>query len=99
MLYGIVLSALNATLAFVLKKVVVKALLFGGLFFVVHEFTGLVIEKLFPSNGATSLTNSFSSLTPEIWYFLDLTAVPLGVPMILSAYVSRFILRRIPIIG
>lgn len=98
-MYGILLSALNAMLGFALRKVVAKALVFGALFFVVREFTQILIDHVFPTNGAGALDSGFAGLTPEMWYFLDLAAVPLGVPMVLSAYVTRFIVRRIPVIG
>jgi hypothetical protein len=34
-----------------------------------------------------------------VWYFLDLFNVTAGIPLLLSAWVTRFIIRRMPVIG
>jgi hypothetical protein len=96
-LYGIVLSALNATLGFIFRSVIVKGGLFFGLFFVTTEFVG-ILTGLLPS-GDGGLGRAFSSIPTGVWYFLDLFAVSVGVPSAISAYVTRFIIRRFPIIG
>jgi hypothetical protein len=46
-----------------------------------------------------SLYTSFASLHPSIWYFLNLLNIAYGVRMIIGAYISRFHIRSIPLIG
>jgi len=41
----------------------------------------------------------FATLDPGTWYFLDLMALDVGMPIILSACITRFLIRRIPFIG
>lgn len=95
-MYGILLSALYMALRFVVQSVLVKFVTFFALYFVVTGFIGL-IGNLLPS--AASISPALGSISSDIWYFLDLFAFSAGLPMIISAYVTGFIIRRIPVIG
>jgi len=97
-MFGIFLSAINAALAWLVRSVLVKFVIFFALFFVVTEFVSVLVSQLLPS-GDGGLAAAFSAQYSSVWYFLDLFQIPLGVPLVLSAYVTRFIVRRIPIIG
>ena len=95
-MFGILLSAFNTVLGFVFKSIIVKFVLFFGLFFVTTEFMS-VIGSLLPNS--SSLSGAFSGITSEVWYFMNLFAIPQGLPLIISAYCTRFVIRRLPIIG
>ena len=95
-MYGILLSAFNAVLGFVLRSVIVKFVLYFGLFFVTTEFIALLTPRLPDGN---SLSSALGGIPASVWYFLDLFNVSTGIPILLSAWVTRFIIRRIPIIG
>jgi hypothetical protein len=95
-MFGRVLSALFSFAGWLVKSALVKFVLYFGLFFVTTEFIQLITPML---PGASSLTQAFSAQAPGVWYFLNLFKLPLGVSMCLSALVTRFIIRRIPIIG
>ena len=45
------------------------------------------------------LTMGTTSIPGEITFYTDAFELPLGLTMIVSAYVARFTLRRIPLIG
>lgn len=95
-MFGIVLSALNVILSFVVRSVLLKFAAFTILFFIT---TGLmeVIAPMLPTS--TGLTGTLAGIPSGVWYFLDLFNVTAGIPLILSAYVTRFMIRRIPVIG
>ena len=97
-MFGIVLSALNAVLAFVLRSVIVKFALYFGLFFVTTEFMSVLASSVLPT-GDGGMGRAFAGLGIGTWYFLDLMDVSFGVPAVLSAWLTRFVIRRIPIIG
>lgn len=97
-MFGILVSAFNSVLGFVLRGVVVKCVVFGALFAVVTGFVAVLQSAgLFPS--ASSLSGAFGGIPAGMWYFLDLFRFDVGIPMVLSAYGARFIIRRIPFIG
>ena len=95
-MFGIVLSALNVALGWIFRSVLVKFVLYFALYFVTVEFTQIMITLL---PAASSITGAFSGITASVWYFLDLFAFSQGLPIVLSAIATRFIIRRIPIIG
>ena len=93
---GILVSAFNAILAWLVRSVLVKFVLFFGLWFVTTEFMQVLAPYL---PDASALSSALGGLPADLWYFLDLFKVSYGVPLVLSAYVTRFAIRRLPIIG
>ncbi|UZM15479.1 DUF2523 domain-containing protein [Pseudomonas kielensis] len=41
----------------------------------------------------------FSAIDPSVWYFLNIFQIPFGISVVMSAYLLRFLVRRIPFIG
>lgn len=95
-MFGILLSALNAILAFVMRSVIVKFAFYFALYFVTTEFLAILVAYL-PTSSA--LSGAFSAIPPTVWYFLDMFQIASGIPIIIGAYITRFMIRRIPIIG
>lgn len=90
------LSAVNTLLGFVFRSTVIKFVLYFGLFFVVTEFLSILSPILPDGSG---LAGALGGIPAGVWYFLDLFNVSAGIPILLSAYVTRFVIRRIPLIG
>ncbi|QTL38286.1 DUF2523 domain-containing protein [Xenorhabdus budapestensis] len=88
---------LGEGLSFVFKGIVAKFFLFFALFYVTTEFIPIVINWFLPKS--INLSELFGALPDAMWYFLNLLQFPLGVPLLISAMVTRFIIRRLPIIG
>ena len=97
-LFAILTSALNALLGFVFRSVLIKFGTFFALWFITSGFVE-VLQKSGILPSADALTGAFGGLSSDMWYWLDLFAIPTGLPMIVSAFAARFIIRRLPIIG
>ena len=41
----------------------------------------------------------FSTIDPSVWYFMGIMQLPYGITAVTSAYLLRFLVRRIPFIG
>lgn len=41
----------------------------------------------------------FTAIDPSVWYFMNIFEIPFGITVISSAYLLRFLVRRIPFIG
>lgn len=95
-MFGRVLSALFSVVGWAVKFSVTKAILFFGIYYVVYEFTGVIVDYL-PT--ASILNNAFQGINGDVAYFLTFFQIPAGLTMLLSAYVTRFMIRRIPFIG
>lgn len=95
-MFGRILSALFSFAAWFAKSAMVKFVVYFALFFITTEFIALLVPLL---PGASGLTSAFSNQAPGVWYFLNVFQIPLGFSLCLSAFVTRFIIRRIPLIG
>lgn len=95
-MWGILLSAVNTGLGFFVRSIIAKFFLFFALFFVTTEFLGVLVDRL--PNGQ-AMSGAFSGIPPSMWFFLDLVHLDVGLPAVLSAWVLRFMIRRIPVIG
>jgi hypothetical protein len=95
-MFGILLSAFNVILGFVFRSLIVKFVMFFALFFVTTEFIQILVGLL-PDGSA--LSGALGGIPASVWYFLDLFNVSGGIPLLVSAWVTRFIIRRIPVIG
>ncbi|VVD64529.1 hypothetical protein PPN31114_00277 [Pandoraea pneumonica] len=97
-LFSILTSVLNVALGFVLRSLLVKFGTFFALWFITTEFVEFLLSaRLFPE--AKSLDDAFAKIPDGVWFWLELFAVSEGMPMILSAIATRFIIRRLPVIG
>lgn len=90
---------LSSILSFIFKKTVPKFFLFFGLFFLVAEFTPILIELVGGRELIANLSSSFASLPSDIAYFLTPFHIDRGLELVISAYITRFIIRRIPLMG
>lgn len=97
-MFGILVSAFNLILGFLIRSVLVKFVFFFALFFITTGFISVLLNSGLLPSGA-SLTQALSALSPATGYFFDLFALGTGISMIVSAHVTRFIIRRIPLIG
>ncbi|MFM0731097.1 DUF2523 family protein [Paraburkholderia sediminicola] len=97
-MYGILISAFNVVLAFVVRSIIGRFFAYFVMYFITTEFVAVLQSSgILPS--ASSLAGAFGNIGTDVWYFMDLCAFSYGVPLLISAYVSRFIIRRIPVIG
>ncbi|HFS6883882.1 DUF2523 family protein [Proteus sp. FZP2095] len=95
-MFKLLLSVFNTSLGFIFRTLIIKFILFFSLYFVVHEFIAVMATWLPKS---TNLPQLFSSLPDGVWYFMNLFLIPYGITLLLSALFTRFIIRRIPLIG
>lgn len=97
-MFAILLSAFWTVLGFVLRSILIKFVVFFALYFVVGGFVDVLVSSdILPS--AELLTAGLSAIPPGVWYFLDLVQFSTGIEIVISATTSKFIIRRIPLIG
>ncbi len=95
-MFGILLSAFNSVLAWVFRSLLVKFFVFFALYFITTEFIGVIVQLL--PNGS-SINGALSGIASSTWYFMNVFMIQSGLGSVVSAYATRFIIRRIPIIG
>jgi hypothetical protein len=97
-MFAILVSAINVLLGFVIRSFIAKFFAYFIMWFITTEFISVLQSAgILPT--AASLAGAFGGIGEDVWYFLDLCAFSYGAPMIISAFATRFIIRRIPVIG
>jgi hypothetical protein len=95
-MFGILTSALFGVLGWLVKSIVVKFGIFFALYFVTTGFVSLIVGLL---PDGSSVNSALSGIGQGTWFFLDVFMLQTGLAAVVSAYVTRFIIRRIPLIG
>jgi hypothetical protein len=85
--------------SWIFREVVIKFVILGALFVVVAELMPIVIGWITPFVSTTALNGAFALIPSSGWYFFDLFKLDVGFPLLISAAVYRFLIRRIPLIG
>lgn len=92
-------AALWTIIKWVFDVVIIKFVVMGVLYIVVYELTPLILEQTTSSINPSGLTTLFIAIPPGVWFFMDFMAIDVGLPLMIVAYVARFLIRRIPLIG
>jgi len=95
-MFGILLSAFNTILGWVFRSLLVKFGVFFALYFITTEFVSLIVALL---PDGSSVNGALAGIASSTWYFLDVFNLQSGLAAVVSAYATRFIIRRIPVIG
>lgn len=86
-------------IAWLLREIVIKFIVFTTLFALMAFLVPKVTALALPFLDTTPLGNAFAGLSSSVWFFLDFFQIGFGVKATCSAYVTRFLIRRIPVIG
>ena len=93
----ILMSAIWTAITYIFKAVIIKFVVFFAIFYVLSEFIPIMFSLFHADIG---LVSTYAQAIPAtVWYFFDAFNLPNGIPFIISAYMSRFAIRRIPFIG
>jgi hypothetical protein len=96
-MYGILVSAFNYALGWMFRVVVMKAMVFGVLYYVTTEFMSYLMSKVSgPLGGAAG---AFGSMPPGALWLMGVLRLDVGIPAMLAAAGLAFSIRRIPVIG
>lgn len=86
-------------ITWIFRDVVVKFLVFAAVFALVAFLVPKAVAYLGNFINPGGLTSAFGAVGPGVWFFLDFFQLGYGLPLVISAYVARFLIRRLPIIG
>lgn len=86
-------------MSWIVRGVVVKSVVLSGVFALVLFLVPYAVNQLISFINPSLLTNAFAALPPGVWYFLDAFRLDVGAPLVISAFVAHFIIRRLPVIG
>ena len=89
----------SAALSWVFRTIIVKFVVIGALFWLLTYLVPLVIGYITPFIGTENLTALFNAVPDGLFWFLLALRFDVGIPLLISAYVGRFLIRRLPFVG
>ncbi|WP_420875212.1 DUF2523 family protein [Pseudomonas baetica] len=58
-----------------------------------------MIDSLPIASTVEQAAGLFTAIPPSVWYFMNVFQIPNGIISVISAYLIRFFIRRLPFIG
>ncbi|MDR2092855.1 MAG: DUF2523 domain-containing protein [Azoarcus sp.] len=95
----ILIPFLASAFSWLLREAILKFIVFTSVFALVSLFAPRAASLLGNFIAPGFLSNAFSGIDSGVWFVLRFFRLDFGVPLIISAYVSRFLIRRLPVIG
>jgi hypothetical protein len=92
-------SVIYSIVMWLLREVIIKFVILTAFYALIVVLVPVAISYLLPFISTSSLNSSFMGLSPEMWYFIDFFNLDFGLPLMISAFVARFLIRRLPVIG
>lgn len=97
-MYGILVSAFNVVLGWVFRGIVIKFVILSAIYYVVTWIAEAVLSQL-DISPLTGLQTVVNGIPTGILWFMQFFRLDVGLPLVLGAYLTAFIIRRLPIIG
>lgn len=96
-MWAVLLSGIWTAIGWIFRAIVFKGVLYIALFYFTSEAMAYFAQVISPD--VLGLGEALAALGEGAAWFFLLFKLDVGIPMILSAYVLRFSIRRLPIIG
>ena len=97
-MFGILVSAFNTALGWLIRGATIKFVILSAIYYVVTWIMDAIISAL-DISALTNLESNLNSAPASLLYFFGVFKLDVGLPMILGAMLTAFIIRRLPIIG
>ena len=89
----------SAALSWVFRTIIVKFVVIGAVFWLLTYLVPLAIGYITPFIGTSNLTALFNAVPDGLFWFLLALRFVVGIPLLISAYIGRFLIRRLPFVG
>jgi len=96
---NLLLPFLSSLLGWIFRPAIVKFLILAFIFFLLEALFPFLIGLIMPFIAPDALNTAFANLPTGVWWLLNLARIDIGAPMVISAYITRFMIRRMPFIG
>jgi len=94
-MFDIVVGALS----WVFRLALIKFVVMTGIFVAVWMLWPILLGWLPAWFGVGAITNSLQGIPSGVWWFMSMFRVDLGLEMVVTAFTTRFLIRRLPVIG
>jgi hypothetical protein len=86
-------------ISWLLRTVVIKFVVLAGIVGAVSFLVPIAINYIGNFTSTTGLTAAFAALPDGVQFMALYFRIDYGLPLLISATVARFLIRRLPVIG
>jgi len=97
-MFQVLYAVFNYALGWLVRGAVIKFVILSAVYYVVTFIADAVFGRL-DISAMSGLQTAFSSLPESTLYFMGVFRLDVGIPLILGAMLTAFIIRRLPFIG
>ena len=97
-MYPLLASAFRFALGWLVRGVVVKFVVLAAIYYVIAWIAESVLNQL-DISPLTGLQTVIDGIPTGVLWFMGLFRLDIGLPLVLGAYLTAFVIRRLPIIG
>ena len=94
-----ILALFAPVIAYFTREVIAKFFVFTAVFGIVAILIPKIVQAVIPYVSDVAFTSAFSAISPGVWFFLDFFNLGFGLPLLISAWITRFLIRRLPVVG
>jgi len=98
-LAGVFASGVLLAIQQVMKTVASKVIILGSVFALVYWLMPFMITLLPDFMDGSQITDIFNQMPDSFYWIFNLFALDIGFSLVMLALISRFLIRRLPIIG
>lgn len=92
------LSLFNSLIGWVFRLSVIKFVVFGALALLLAPLMELLLG-LVDTTGLDGIPSLVSALPADLRFYLELFKFDVGLPIIIAAVLTKFFIRRLPVVG
>ena len=92
------IALFNSLIGWIFRLSTIKFVVFGALALLLAPLMTLLMS-LVNSSGLNGIPSLVSALPESIRYFIGVFRLDTGLPILVAAYLTRFFIRRLPVVG
>ena len=90
---------LFVVITWLLREVVLKFIVITSIYVALVVLVPMCAGLVIPYTSAGGLTSLFAAVPDSVYFFFYFFRFDVGLPLVISACIARFLIRRLPVIG
>lgn len=93
-----ILNLFSSLIGWIFRLSTIKFVVFGAFSLLLAPLMSLLMS-LVDSSGLNGIASLVGALPPSLLFYLQLFRFDVGLPMIVAAMLTKFFIRRLPVVG
>jgi len=85
--------------SWVIREVVVKFLVIAAIYAALVLLVPMVVGFITPYISTAGLNSAFAAVPDGVYFFFYYMRLDVGLPLLISASIASFLIRRLPVVG